>query len=439
MHTALLIAALAAARPVSLAEAVQLAASQNPDAAAARAQAVAADAVVEHADSAWLPELTANGTYDHTTAPQTLDYGQFVGLVGGVYGLQPKNPGVIPAPLSLQARNGVYGTLQISQPFFSPQGLFGIQPAKLAAQAAALSADEAKEQVALGAAKAYLGLQGIAGLTAAARDALAVAKKREADATSEIAAGASTKIALLRAQTETAQAERQLAQLEAARSGGEALLAALCGEPLVPLTGATASLAFTPGVADASPWTETFATKAAKAQVEAAEAALRANQWGFLPTVAGVARGSYTSAEGFYGTNTYGDLIVAVSVPLYDRGVRYAAIHEDRAHLLAARSHLLSIEAQGEATWRAAIANLQAAQADLMLAESQAQLAKEAQAEVDQLQKNGLATNLELSDADSQRFQAESAAAQAKAALEVRRAELAAAEGRLIPTAVATK
>ena len=51
-----------------------------------------------------------------------------------------------------------------------------------------------------------------------------------------------------------------------------------------------------------------------------------------------------------------------------------------------------------------------------------------------QLQKNGLATNLEVSDADSQRFQAESAAAQAEAALAGRRAELAEADGRLLET-----
>ncbi len=64
-------------------------------------------------------------------------------------------------------------------------------------------------------------------------------------------------------------------------------------------------------------------------------------------------------------------------------------------------------------------------------------MARQAQKEVDQLQQNGLATNLEVSDADSQRFLAESAAAQAQAACQVRRAELAAAEGRLIAVAEA--
>jgi hypothetical protein len=43
----------------------------------------------------------------------------------------------------------------------------------------------------------------------------------------------------------------------------------------------------------------------------------------------------------------------------------------------------------------------------------------------------GVATSLELSDADTRRFLAASAAAQARAAVDIRRAELAAAEGRL--------
>jgi outer membrane protein TolC len=42
-----------------------------------------------------------------------------------------------------------------------------------------------------------------------------------------------------------------------------------------------------------------------------------------------------------------------------------------------------------------------------------------------------VATSLDLSDADQKKFAAQSAAAQARADLEVRRAEMAAAEGRL--------
>ncbi len=434
-----LASALALPRPVPLAEAIHLAATSNPDASAARAQAAVSAATVDRATSAWLPEVTATGTFDHTTAPQTLDYGLFVGLIGGVYGLTPKNPGVVPSPLTLQASNSLFGTVQVSQPLFSPQGLFGIRPAKRAADAAALTAADVREQVALGTARTYLGLQGVVELTAAANRALEVAKKREVDAEAEIAAGASTQIALLRAKTETARAEGQLAALTAARAAGEAMLAALVGEAVTVPERPGPPLRYPAHDASAALWRSTFAAKAARAQVEAAEGALKADRYAFLPTVAAVLRGTYTSNSGFYNTNTYGDAIVAVSVPLYDRGVRYAAAGESSARATAAREHLRAVEAQGEAALRAAVANVAAAAAELAAAERQAELARKAQSEVDALRASGLATNLELSDADAQRFLAESSAAQLRAALEVRRAELAAAEGRLVETAEAQR
>src|SRR5580704_12903725 len=58
------------ARSVGFTEALQLAASQNPAVAAARADAAVVAASVRRAAGAWQPDLTANGIYDHTTAAQ---------------------------------------------------------------------------------------------------------------------------------------------------------------------------------------------------------------------------------------------------------------------------------------------------------------------------------------------------------------------------------
>src|SRR5947209_313085 len=74
--------------------------------------------------------------------------------------------------------------------------------------------DVAREQVLLGVARAYLGLQSLEGLLDAARDAERVALRREEDAKSRIAAGTDVEIALLRAQTDTASARVQIATLE---------------------------------------------------------------------------------------------------------------------------------------------------------------------------------------------------------------------------------
>src|SRR5258708_33196262 len=161
-------------RKVARREALQLAARQGHDVAAARAQAQIAEASVRRAWTAWQPDLSAAGTFDHTSAPAIIPAGA----------LGPGSP-----PVTIVAENSTYATFQISQPLLTPQGLFAPGIANAAAEAAARGSDEAREQVLLGVARAYLGLQGVEGLLAAARDAEKVALRREDDAQAQIAAG----------------------------------------------------------------------------------------------------------------------------------------------------------------------------------------------------------------------------------------------------------
>ncbi len=423
-----------AARPVSFTEALQLAASQNPAIAAARADAAVARASVRRAAGAWQPDLTASGTYDHTTAAQYLNYGQIAGLVGAVYGVPEKNPGAIPPPLALQAANSTYGTLTLTQPFFTPQGIFGLQPARAAARAADLGADEAREQLLLGVARAYLGALGIQELNRAAADAEEIARRREADAQAHLKVGSGTPIALLRAQSETLRAHSQVENLKAQYQDALALLSAATGESIAPVGGSTtgSGIQLAPAAEAASePWMQTFQVRSAQMAVEAQEGALRLDRFLWLPTVAGQIRGSYSSNSGFQGTNTYADLGVSIAIPLYDHGARYAAAAEDSARLAAARSRLADAIAHARATWIAARADSLAALALLEQAEAQFKVAGQAQAQVEIGYHSGVATNLELSEADSQRFFAQSTVAQLRAALNLRRVEVAAAEGRL--------
>src|SRR4051812_34968147 len=101
-------------RKVSLREALQLAAKQGPDVAAARAQAAIAEASVRRAWTAWQPDLVATGTYDHTSAPSYIPEGAFGNLPNGA-----------PSPrVTLVAPNSRYAVVQLTQPFLTPQGLF---------------------------------------------------------------------------------------------------------------------------------------------------------------------------------------------------------------------------------------------------------------------------------------------------------------------------
>jgi outer membrane protein len=401
-------------RPVPLREALQLAAKQGPDVAAARAQAAITRVGVERALTAWRPDLSASGTYDHTSAPQDVQL-----------------PG---APrLTIVAPNSRYGNVQVSQPFLNPQGLFQPGIARSFAEAADRSADESREQVLLSVARNYLSLQGIDGLLAAAQDAEKVALRREEDAKARIAAGTAVEIDLLRAQSDTAAARAQIASLIGQRESLLPLLEALVGVPVAPLPagqGDDAGLG-RPADESAQPWERTYLVRSAIAQVAGADKSVTYDNFLWMPTVAGVARGSYTSNAGFAGTNTYYDLIVNVTVPLYDRGARYAQKHEDEAKLQQAMANLASTRARAKANWQGSRANLVAAQAVLEQADAQARVAKRAQQQIDVSARAGVATSLDLQVADQNLFQAQSSAAQARANVDIRRAEVAAAEGRL--------
>ncbi len=424
-------AAETARRPVSLREALQLAAKQSPELAGARAQHAIAQAQVRKAWGAWRPELTASGQFVHTSAPAELDLGLMTQLFGAVYGLEPQNTNILPPPVTIIGENSLYGSLQLTQPLFTPQGLFLLAPAKAGAEAAEKGALEAREQVLLNVGRTWLGLKGIEDLLKAARDAEAVATAREQDARNQIKAGTAVELALLRAQTETASARVQIANLEGQRQLLLEMLQALVDEPIRPAEGPVDVLRADGSDEASEPWKNSYRVQAAQAGVRAAEGMVRYDQFAWLPTVAAVAKGNYNSNEGFTGTKTSYDLILSVSVPLYDRGMRYAALEEDEARLAQARAGLHSAVNQARAGWMAARANLLAAEAALAQAQSQAELAARAQKQVESTVRAGVMTGLELSDADTRKFFAESAAAQARAMVEIRRVELAAAEGRL--------
>jgi outer membrane protein TolC len=431
-------------RVVSLREALQLTAKQSPDVAAARAQAAVTGVGVERAWNAWKPDLSATGTFDHTSAPSSFDATEFVNVVGRAYKLgsapayAPVDPTAIPPPITLVAPNSRYGTLQLSQPIFSPQGLFLPGVAYAARDSANQAADQAREQILLETARTYLGLQGLQGLLAAARDAEQVALRREQDARARIEAGTDVEIALLRAQTDTANARANIATLGGQIESFFPLLNALTGEAIAPepLSPSGASSLGNPGDAASEPWERTYAVQSAVSAVRSVERAVRLDNFLWLPSAAAVAKGNYNSNGGFAGTSTSYDLILNITVPLYDHGVRYAQLHEDQARLQQAMANLASARARGRAAWEASAANLVAAIANLEQANAQAALATRTQEQVEASYRAGVATSLDVTDADNRKFQAQSAAAQARANVEVRRAEVAAAEGRLFTDAM---
>jgi outer membrane protein TolC len=447
---------LATRKPVSLKEALALTAKGSMDLAQARAGAEQVAAKARMVYSAILPELSLTASYVRTSTEQKFDIGSFAPAFEGViaaaingagpaYGLPgAANQAVVGSvakaysdqlvasapPTIIVAKESLYGTLLVQQVLFTPQ-FFLLPAAADAKEAARFGVAEAREQVLLGVARLYLGIEGLAQLEQAAKDAEEVARKRERDAQAQASIGMTTDIAVLRAKTETAQARALLATLSGQRVGLLALLEALVGSPVRPLDAAPTRVEVTAGAEGDRPWERTALLKSDAYGVMVQERFSTFDRLSWMPTVLIQGKGSYNSNKGFANTNFIFDGIVAAQWTLYDRGQRYATMHENDAKLVEARAKLDGHRARAKATWLGAKANLEAAEVALLEAEAQAALAGRAQRQVESAYRAGFSTSLEVSDIDSKRFLAASAAANARAQLEIRKVELAAAEGRL--------
>ncbi len=447
---------LAGRRVVSLKEALTLADKNSTDLAAARASAgqVAAKAGLVY--SALLPEISVSASYVHTTAEQKFDFSAFAPAFEGViaaaingagpaYGNPtPANQDVVNAvakgfsdqlvknsqPTVIVGANSLYGTVLVQQVLFSPQ-FFLLPAAGESKEAARLGAAEAREQILLAVAKLYLGIEGLAQIETAARDAEQVALKRERDAKNQQQLGVATDIAVLRAQSETAQARSTLATLSGQRVALLALLEALVGEAVRPPENAPTKLEVTAGDEAASPWSQTYLIRSSEMAVTVQGRFNTFDRIAWMPSLVAQAKGSYNSNKGFANTNFIFDGIIAAQWTLYDRGQRYATLHENDEKTVELRSKLEGARTRARATWVGAKTNLEAARVALEQAEAQAALATRAQKQVESAYQAGFSTNLEVTDIDSKRFLAESAAANARAQVELRKVELAAAEGRL--------
>jgi outer membrane protein len=448
ISTALFSLALAAAavvnepatRPVSLKDALDLAAERNSDLKVAKARAMEVSAKARQLVAVALPELTLSVSGVITSAPAVLDNGGQLDLLSTLVGASnlplpaqaPILEGLATSPrtIPIQARESLFGSLVLTQVLFSPQ-FFSFPAIADSKEAARFAELEAQNQVLLGVAKTYVGIEGLRELEAAAQEAEGVALKREKDATARAQVGTATDIDLFRAQAETAQARATAASLKGTRLGLLALLESLVGEPIRPLDNVHTSISVSASDEASLPWGQSAGLKASALAARVENRFLSTAEIDWLPSLVLQGKGNFNSNKGFANTNWTADGILSLQWSLFDRGLRYAKLRELRAKSAAAEAELDGAKMKAKAGWYSARANVEAAEFALAQAQSQATLAAKAQKQLDSVFKAGLVSSLEVSDIDNKRFLAASAAAQARAQLEIRKLELAAAEGRL--------
>lgn len=395
--------------------------ARSPALEAARSQVAVADAQVDQAWTAWQPRLDAIGRLTVSSVEVVLDFND------------PDNPlppmfaELLPEPTVIQPQVQLAGIVQLQQTLFNISVLRAPDVAKAARAAVVADVDALEDDLTFSAATLYTNLLGLEGLEAAAKRAEEVAEQRIADAKLQIEAGTATPLSATRAETDRATAEGERIRVSAQRRRLVAQLGLLLGadgplevraEPLGPFLER-------PGDGPEA----RRSVRAADKKRAAAEAQVGLHDMKWLPTLAAEGTLLYQNFDGFAGTPFLAQGIFTLAIPIYDGGERYAATRLARAQVVAAERGLALARREARAYLDTARADLVAAQAELDQAAAQLALAKASVEQAENLASGGLATALELADADARRFSADRLVAQKRLALDLARLRVHYASG----------
>jgi outer membrane protein TolC len=389
----------------------------------ARAGVEIADGEVQKAWTSWQPNVQAIGSLTLNSVEATFDFNAI--LNGLAAGLNAEVQEILPGstfnlqfpqsePTVIQPYVQLAGVLSASQTLFNITVLRAPGVAKRARAAALAQVDAAEDQLFFQGATLFATIAGLKGLEAAAERAAKVAEQRIVEAKVQVEAGTSTNLVVTRAETDKVSAESQRIAVAAQMRKLKAGLGLLVGaEGPIDVKGDSTEMPALPAGQD---YRSRTAIRAKQLSYEAADAAVGLSNLNWLPTLAAEGQMRWLNFGGFADNNFLATATLNLVVPIYDQGVRYADTRIAEGRARAAQLALEQQELEAISFLEEARADLDSAEAEVTQAEAQLKLANESVAQAETLVRNGLATNLDLSDADSRRYAADQNAAQKKLA-----------------------
>jgi outer membrane protein TolC len=406
---------------LSLADALAELERANPTLAQARGRADEARGVVRQAWAALLPTLTAQGSYVRNSDQAVLQLPAALGppLGGRTVNIQPLE--------SFSAQ----GAARL--PILAPSAWFDAAAAHDGARASRASLEAARRNLRAAFTQAAHASRAAEELVAASESAVASALELERSAARKVAAGTAAPLDRLRAETERTRRESDLAQARANLDRSRLALGVLLGRerpvrvrvpdpapagspPAEDL--ASAALAARPEVA------------AQRAQVGAAEAQVRSAWARLAPQLSASAAYFVSDVALVTGEKEGWRATVDLTWPLFDGGFRYGKRRQAEAQLDSARAgeeaqRLAVLQEVKDATRDVSVAGER-----LRLAESQRQLAADAAGTARRGFEAGVASSLDVIDANDRLYAAEVGLADARARLAQAAVALDRAAGR---------
>lgn len=405
--TTLLAAVAVAQPPLTLSEALSLAASQHETPRIAQARMAQAQAVRREALALLFPSLTLVGTYKR--APEVI-----VETGGAERLIQREN--------ALNAQAVVEARLLDLSAFTTYDSIKSRQ------QAVRLEAQDLSRRFAFEVAEAFFTALAAQELTHAAELRRQLAEGALTDARARFTAGLADRSQPTRAELELATAEVALANARGTEETALAALTALVGRPVSKLAPPG------PVVMDrVEPTGERLEQRpdvqSADLFEEAARTATRAPWLRLVPTLGVRAVASTTNETGFVGTTNW-NVAATLTWALYDGGLRYAQAAARSAELEEAAAGADLVRRNAALEVQVANARLSAALAAAKATENQASLARRNAEETGARYRAGFATALEQADASSAAFLADSEVARQRFTLHTAQLDLLRALGQ---------
>ncbi len=375
--------------PLTLGRAVELAVSRNERSAVAETTVAAAEARLRRARSIILPQVNVVGFYRNDTAADT--------------------------------RNTLSAAAVLTQPLFDARAFPLLRYARGLRDATRFSATESKRVLGFDAADAFIVTLSFEQVLRAAQQRREFARTSLEDTRARFEAGLVSSNDVTRADLEMATAERGVAQatgtVMTAHVVLENLLNTTVNGPLQVPTDLLQAAAQTP---EPEPPLVAAAQKirtdilAARAQVEALRAFASEPSARFIPSVLLNAQTRNINEGSISNRNNEGFVGVTLNWPVLDAGVRSAERAERNAIARGAELELELAMRGVEREIRSASVELRSEQAALRQAEAAVRAARKNAEETNELYRQGLASALELADANQRLFEAEVAEVNAR-------------------------
>jgi len=411
-------------RSLTLDEALRELDQQSPTLVQARGRVTEARALATQAAVPLVPTVVAAGGYTRNSDGRTIDFSKAPASISEL----------VTGPLVLQPLGvwTVSGTMRV--PLLIPNAWADWAAAQRAADAAAATAEAAREQLRASLAQAAWAATAADEIVDASRRAVTVAEEHRKSAARGVTVGTEAPLAVTKADTEVVKRQSDLAQARANQERGYLALGVLLGraEPVRVLVPANKrgddqdpsslldqALSSRPEMA------------AQAAQIRSAEDQVRSARLRWLPQVSG--SGTLFAADVPYPTGKKDGWRLTLDLvwPLYDGGLRGGKREQAEGALITAR-------AAAEAQRLGIVQEVQDARRDIAVAEERLRLAEQqrdfataAAASAKRTFEAGVASSLEVLDANDKLYQADVSLADAHGRLGIALVALDKALGRM--------